>query len=372
MHITILLLFEYGTLNGGEWSLLSMLEVLGQDSLAFIAAAPAEGRLVTQLERLGIETLPLDLRDGGGQKKSPDQVNAHLQELISKVAPDLVHANSLSMGRMLGRIAATLPMPCTTHLRDIIKLNRAAIDDLNKLDGLIAVSRATRQFHVGQGMDADKVQVIYNGVDTERFKPQARTLALRQSLGLSDSDLMIVNIGQICLRKGQTLLAQAAVALAKTFPLAHYVFVGERYSQKQESVDYENRLVQIFQDAGIEDRLHKIGFRSDIPQILSEADLLVHTAHQEPLGRVLLEAAACAKPIIATDVGGTAEILSHEQSALLIPSDDLEALCAALRQALSEKSFRQSMGETARRTTLERFSLPNAVENIRVFWNSCL
>ncbi|MFC1764485.1 glycosyltransferase family 4 protein, partial [Planctomycetota bacterium] len=331
MGAKILLLFEYGTLNGGEFSLLSMLQWLGKKPFEFVAAVPSEGMLRVRLNEMDIPTLPLMLRDAQGQKLPLAPIWVHLHDLVNQTGPDLVHANSLSMGRMLGRVASRLPMPSTTHLRDIMKLNRSTIADLSQHAGLIAVSHATRQFHVAQGMQSDKVQVIHNGVDTDLFRPGTGTGALKSSLGLCDNDLLVTNIGQICLRKGQMLLAQAAVSLAQTWPQMHYAFVGERYSQKQESIDYEKSIRRLFQEAGIEDRLHRLGFRSDIPQILNETDLLVHTAHQEPLGRVLLEAASCATPIVVTDVGGTAEILTDRTSALLIPPDDLEALCAAIK-----------------------------------------
>jgi len=161
------------------------------------------------------------------------------------------------------------------------------------------------------------LQVIYNGVNTDLFRPAPATGILKQELGLSDSAVLVANIGQICLRKGQILLAQAAVSLAQELPEVRYLFIGQRHSQKAESVEYENTIRRTFRDAGIEDRLFCLGFRHDVPAILNEVDLVVHTAHQEPLGRVLLEAASCGRPIIATEVGGTAEILTDRASALL-------------------------------------------------------
>ena len=104
-----------------------------------------------------------------------EQISAHLLELIARVSPDLVHANSLSMGRMVGRIAPQLSIPCTSHLRDIIKLTKTAVSDLNGNAGLIAVSKATKQFHTEQGVLSDKLQVIYNGVDTDMFHPRSAT-----------------------------------------------------------------------------------------------------------------------------------------------------------------------------------------------------
>jgi len=372
MRPKVLLFFEYATLNGGEFSLLAMLEALGRTEFEFVAAAPPAGMLTGRLEQCGVRVLPLTLRDTQGQKRSIEQINAHLVELVTRVSPDLVHANSLSMGRMVGRVAARVPMPCTSHLRDIIRLNKTAVSDLNRNAGLIAVSKATKQFHVEQGMVSDKLQVIHNGVNTELFRPTPATGILKQEFGLSDSAVLLANIGQICLRKGQTVLAQAAVSLAEEFPEAHYLFIGQRHSQKQESVAYENAIQLIFQEAGIEDRLLRLGFRDDIPVILNEVDLLVHAAHQEPLGRVLLEAASCGQAIVATEVGGTAEIVSDQVSAVLVPPDDLEALTAAIRWMLTDREFRLRLGPQARARAIEKFSLATAAAHVRTFWKSFL
>lgn len=372
MRPKILLFFEYATLNGGEFSLLAMLDALGQTDFEFVAAAPESGPLTGRLRSLGIAVYPLMLRDTQGHKRSLDLIDAHLVELITRVSPDLVHSNSLAMGRMVGRIAPQLPMPCTSHLRDIIRLNKTVVSDLNQHSGLIAVSHATKQFHVEQGMCSDKLQVIHNGVDTDQFRPAPATGILKRELGLDDSAVLVANIGQICLRKGQTLLAQAAVVLAKKCPEAHYLFIGQRHSQKTESVAYEKAIRLIFREAGIENRLFCLGFREDVPAILNEVDLLVHAAHQEPLGRVLLEAASCGQAIIATDVGGTGEILTDEISAVLVPPDTLNALAGAIQQLLGDRDLRMRLGQHARLRALDMFSLSTATARVRSYWKSFL
>ncbi len=372
MRPKILLFFEYGTLNGGEFSLLAMLKVLGQTEFEFVAAAPAEGMLTERLERCGVEVLPLTLRDAGGQKLAIEQINIHLVELVKRTQPDLVHSNSLAMGRMVGRIAGQLPVRCTCHLRDIIKLNKTVVSDLNRNAGLIAVSNATKQFHVEQGMSSDKIQMIYNGVDTDMFCPASAAGTLKRELGLGDNAVLLANIGQICLRKGQTVLARAAVELAEEFPEVNTVFIGERHSQKAESIAYEKAIGDIFLQAGVKDRLFCPGFRHDIPAILNEADILVHTAHQEPLGRVLLEAASCGQAIVATDVGGTAEILTDQVSALLVGADDVEALTAAIRRMLMDRELRMRLGQNARMVAIDKFSLTAATAGVGMFWKSFL
>jgi len=372
MRPKILLFFEYATLNGGEFSMLAMLEALGQTEFEFVAAAPTSGMLTERLEQCGVQVLPLTLRDTQGKKLSIKQINSHLVEIVTRVSPDLVHSNSLSMGRMVGRIASQLTIPCTSHLRDIIRLNKTAVSDLNRNAGLIAVSNATKQYHVEQGILSDKLQVIYNGVNTELFRPTPATGILKQELSLSDSAVLCANIGQICLRKGQTLFAQAAASLAEEFPEANYLFIGQRHSEKKESIAYEKAIGLIFREAGIENRLFCLGFCEDVPVILNEINLLVHTAHQEPLGRVLLEAASCGQAIVATEVGGTGEILADQVSALLVPPNDLPALTAAIRRMLTEREFRIRLGQQARMLAIEKFSLPTATAHVRMFWKSFL
>jgi len=371
-RFTLLLFFEYATLNGGEFSLLAMLrELLSEASdspFRFVAALPADGPLNDQLQELGVESVSLELRDEQDRKLPPELINAGLQRIVARFRPDLVHANSLSMGRMLGRVAGELSVPCTAHLRDIVKLSRKAVEDLNQNSGMIAVSDETKSFHVAQGFDETQIDVIHNGIDLEQFKPRPQTGKLKRELGLPEDSFLIANIGQICLRKGQQLLAKGAVSLAEVFPEIHYLYLGERHSQKQESVEYEEGIKEIFQDAGMEDRLLMPGFRDDVAFVLNEVDLLVHTANQEPLGRVLLEGAASGTPIIATDVGGTAEILKDRESAWLIPKADLDQLVHSIKELKLNSTLRDRLGMAARKRAVDQFDLEQVAGKIERFW----
>lgn len=368
--------FEYGTLNGGEESILAMLREhlteKGGTRFTLLAAVPEEGPLSGRLRGLGVETIPMCLRDTQGGKLPVERINQELLRLVERVKPDLVHANSLSMGRMWGRVAAELEIPCTAHVRDIIKLSRKGIADLNQMTGLIAVSEATKSFHVAQGLEADKVEVIHNGVDLKRFAPRSRTGMLQEEFGIPESAFVIANIGQICLRKGQQLLAEGAVEVAEEFPEIHFLIVGERHSQKQESVEYEQGIREIFREAGIEERLVMTGYRSDVNVLLNEVDMLVHTAHQEPLGRVLLEGAAAGVPIVATDVGGTSEILRDRESALLIQQGSKEDLVEAVRELRLQEGLRARLGQCAREQAEKKFGLAGATAEVSAFWKRLL
>ncbi|MCR9197013.1 MAG: glycosyltransferase family 4 protein [Planctomycetaceae bacterium] len=364
------LLFEYATLNGGEQSMLAVLRRLtGDPDIQFTAFAQATGPLAAQLRSAGIPLTAFCVRDEHGRKRPAGELLEQLNLAVSRCDPplDLLHANSLSMARLVGQLTRS-DIKRTGHLRDIIKLNKKVIADLNASDRLVAVSAATRDFHVAQGLHRPHCDVLFNGVDTNRFCPEP---SLRSDLLAVPPDAaVILNVGQICLRKGQLDLARVVAAWPDDRTPVHLVLVGERHSTKQESVDYEQNIGHVFDLAGRSDRLHCVGYREDVPRWMRAADLLVHTARQEPLGRVLLEAAACGLPIVATDVGGTGEILIDGQTAWLVPPDSPQHLQAAISEALQHPATSAARAMAARQRICELFDIRGAAARLADFWRS--
>ena len=336
-----------------------------------IAIAPETGPLADALREKQIAHLPFTVHAAAGNI-SRDEVGSQLAEIIKRVQPNLLHANSLSLARLTGAFKEQLSLPCTGHLRDIIKLSKAAIADLNRNDGLIAVSAATRDFHVQQGLESERVAAIHNGVDLQAFCPQPKTGFLHKELGLPGDAKLIGTIGQICLRKGQDLLPKMASRLRCPEQQIHFVLVGERYSMKQESQQLDESITQGFAEYGLSDHFHRLGFRQDSAAILRELDLLLHPARQEPLGRVLLEAAASGCPIVATDVGGTREIVDHEQSALLFPVDDAERAAEQVERILASPDLAGRLTRAARERSERHFDITAATRNLEQFWKSAL
>ncbi|MFG0296035.1 MAG: glycosyltransferase family 4 protein [Maioricimonas sp. JB045] len=364
-HIAIVC--EFATCNGGEQSLLAVLRQL-RNRFEFTVLAPEAGPFPDALRREGIRLIPWSVRGSDGTRLQRDELIDRLAATVRAIAPDLVHANSLAMGRLLGAAADRLSIPCTAHIRDIIGLSKAAIADLNRNQAIVCVSEATRQFHIARGLDSSRAVTIHNGIDTDRFHPRQPTGAFRNDLGVPAGSLVAATIGQIGLRKGQQVLAQAAAAVEGSIPGIHYLLVGERHSQKQESIDYERNLSLMFEQAGLREQLHGPGWRDDIPELLGEIDLLIHPAFQEPLGRVLLEAAASGKAIVATDVGGTAEILTDGVSALLVPPGDHDRPAAAIVELASDSELRCDLGRAARQVILDRFRIEPRAEQLGQFW----
>ncbi len=321
------------------------------------AIAPPEGPLAETLAARGVDVLPFVFRDAAGNRLPRSRLREELARLLLRRPPDLLHANSLSMGRLSGPVASDLGLPSIAHLRDIVRLSAQAVADLNRHARLLAVSEAVRNFYAACGLAAGRMHVLCNGVDLDQFRPRPKSGCLHRELGLSPEIQLAGTIGQICLRKGQDVLIRAATILADKLPTVHYLIVGERWSDKTESRQFERELraAAAGKPAG---RVHFLGYRDDVDRILNELCLVVHPSRQEPLGRVLLEAAASGVAVVATDVGGTREIFPPPcEAARLVLPDDPEMIAAAVLELVGNEKLRGRLGSAARRRAQEAFEV---------------
>jgi len=366
----VAILCEFSTMNGGERSLLASLPFLPTADWLPLVLCPPSGALAGALRIAGVETIPFEMRDAHGSARPPEELRAGLADGLRRLAPQLVHANSISTARLSGPVVERLGLPSIGHLRDIVSLSRPAVANLNLHTRLLAVSEATRTAHIAQGVGPAKTHVLFNGVDLHSFAPQPATGWLHAELALPRSAKLIGVIGQISLRKGLDVLAAAAERLALEFPDLHCVFVGARHSEKTETRQLEADLRARFSAPPLTGHGHFLGTRDDVVNLLPELTLLVHPARQEPLGRVLLEGAASGCAIVATDVGGTQEIFPPgAEAALLVPADRPDQLAAAMARLLHDGDLRLSIGRRARQRAEAAFSAATSAAGLIAHYN---
>ncbi|MDG2383663.1 MAG: glycosyltransferase family 4 protein [Pirellulaceae bacterium] len=358
LQTRVLILLEYATLNGGEYSLLSVLPEVSRHFEIHLAA-PAEGDLAKHLQALNVSLLPFNLP---ASQASQDERRQQLKQIIQRVQPDLIHANSLSMSRLSGPICRDLGIPSLGHLRDMMRLSQTAAGDVLAHTRLLAVSSATRDWYRKAKFPAEQIHVVHNGVDLMRFYPREPTGFLHQELGLAASTPLIGSIGQIGMRKGVDQLLATTAQISE--PTPHLVLVGQRHSEKAEAIEYEHRLHQSANEQ-LSGRVHFLGRRDDVEQLLPEFTILAHFARQEPLGRVLLEAAASGCCIVATDVGGTSEIFppASGSATLLRPSNPIHA-AEILQDLLNSARKREMMGKMARKRANDVFGKQRAATHL--------
>jgi len=200
-------------------------------------------------------------------------------------------------------------------------------------DRLFAVSDSLRRHAVALGADAAKFRVIGNGIDTEKFKPVDKRTARRQ-LGLREESPVLVTVGGLVERKGFHRVIECLPDLLEDYPGLVYMIVGAPSPEG----DYRARIIEMAVQLGVADKVVFLGAREpeDLGVPLSAADVFVLASSNEGWANVILESMACGTPVVATDVGGNAEVVASEALGIIVPFGDRQQLTGAIRRALQQ------------------------------------
>ncbi len=198
-------------------------------------------------------------------------------------------------------------------------------------------------------LPADRMITIYNGIELEKFAVSQDRETIRHQLGWPLQDAIVVIVAVIREDKGHDLLFKAAQRILDLVPNLHIKVVG----------DGPFSGVRQQQAAALGDRVEFMGQRSDVPLLLSAADLLVMPSRNEGLPTVLIEAGAAGLPVVATDVGGTREIVEDEVTGFVVPPEAVTALSERMAETLLNPDLARRLGEKARDHISRVFTLTN-------------
>jgi glycosyltransferase involved in cell wall biosynthesis len=242
-----------------------------------------------------------------------------------------------------------------------------------KLDRIIVVSEYVKQELLRAGLDCPGgIEVIHNGLALTDW--DARTAAIqtpfREELGIPPDRPTIGLVGRLDRVKGQREFLLAAEIVAQAHPGAVFLLVGvvPPASRWAPFADYFQEVEALARRPALRGRVLVAGWREDLPRIMGSLDILVQPSLRETFGRVLIEAMAARRPVVATGVGGMPEIVVDGETGLLVSPGDTSALAAAILSLLQDPPRRRAMGEAGRRRVEERFSLP---ERLRRFEAIC-
>ncbi len=229
---------------------------------------------------------------------------------------------------------------------------------------VIAVSERTGRHLVEErSVPESQVMVIPYGVDLERFDPSS-SLDLRAELALPDSSRLLVTVARLVEEKAHRVLLQAAPQILETEPEAHFVFLGDG--------PLGPALIAQARAGGFEDHVHLLGFRTDVPQVLPNADIFVLPSFYEGLPNAVLEAMAAAVPVVATAVDGTPEAVVDGETGRLVPPGNAEALADRINELLGDESARHRFGTAGRRRVEADFDLARQVKRFEDLYLSLL
>jgi glycosyltransferase involved in cell wall biosynthesis len=227
---------------------------------------------------------------------------------------------------------------------------------LRFVDRVIAVSEAARAFLVGgKGYPADKIVVVPNGRDLSTFRPGAGRDALRKELGLDRGVPIVGVVGRLEAQKGHAYLFEAWPSIMAEFPDARLLVVGDGSLRPR----LEARAGQL----GVADSVIFAGFRADIPRVLDAVDVLALPSLYEGMPLTAIEASAMGRPVVATAVDGTPEVIREARTGRLVPPADPVALSRAILGLLRDPLAAQRIGRAGRDFVLDRFGLDRQVAN---------
>ena len=239
----------------------------------------------------------------------------------------------------------------------VLVLNRGVsfpLDPFNRLGyttrrvtAIVAVCESIKRGLVAQGVPAGKIHVIYSGTDTDRFTPKVDGGGIRRELGLTPDHFLFTQIG-VRSWKGNDDTIDALASVAARAPHARLLVVGAR----------DPRILHDRARArGIEDRVHVLGYREDIPEILAGSDCCVDASYAGlGITGTLREALAVETAAIASDLEGNPELVLDGETGLLFPPRDVPALARAMLRMADDRAFRDATARAGRRLVEARFS----------------
>ena len=252
------------------------------------------------------------------------------------------------LGRWLGvPVTITVRGTESRHAHDPT-LRPLLAQALRGADRVFAVSESLRQVALGLDVPPERVRVVGNGVDLERFHPIDRAEA-RAALALPAHAPVLVSVGGLCERKGFHRVIDCLPALRQMGTDAHLLVVGGPSPEG----DWTDRLQAQARTLGLADRVHFTGPvpPAELHRALSAADVFVLATRNEGWANVFLEAMACGLPVVTTRVGGNAEVVCRDELGTVVTFDDAAALTAALHAALGRAWDRVAIRQYAQANT---------------------
>jgi glycosyltransferase involved in cell wall biosynthesis len=302
-----------------------------------------------------------------------------VRALVKDLSPDLVHANSTRAGMVAFLATIGSGTPVVWHVHDQFRRHpiSSAIRFLlaaSRRNSVVAVSQATAQDVRGKSDSIVTarvaITVIYNGVDVSLFREQPGAVDhFLQAENLADAPFRAVIVGQITPRKGQLGVIQTFARLVYDYsPRAQLLIVGSPVFNDDEN--YLHLLRSEVERLGIDENVRFMGHRSDVSVILQSSHLLIVNSSSEPFGLVLLEACACATPVLAATVDGVPELIVDGVTGKLFPPGNLDAMLSAMKLLHNDREYAKNLGIAARERTLRHFSEQLFLEQMRQYYYS--
>jgi glycosyltransferase involved in cell wall biosynthesis len=352
----ILIVEPAALLSGSERALLDLVSHVDPDRYDITVISTRDAPLNGQLEALGVSVVAADIgmlhRRGFLARM---KAGIEMARIIRSVRPAVIHVNQSGLTAITSIARFGTGIPVISHVRlldDAIVLSRSRSPALRP-DACITISRCVADALGSAGgatspgtASRPTVTEILDPFDAEAFTSELNVTRaeMRRKLGINDATHLVLMIGRVCRNKGQDLLLEAINRPG--LENAAVAFCGGPPPDSKVELAYFDELRRRAESSG--DRVKFLGNRSDVVDVVNASDVVVLPSRNEAFGRVLLEALALEKPIIASDIGGPSEIVGDNQRGFLFSADSSEDLSRVLKAVIAEPD------EAARRTAVGR------------------
>ncbi len=336
----------------------------------FAACLREGGPYEDKLRRIGVKVKNFDLKTLVDIRIIPRLVRYIKQNNIDIVETAVFPADVY--GRISARLA-NVPIIISTmhrvedHKQEAIYRVLFFADTLTMAltTRIIAVSKAVKNYLISwHRVKSDKIRVIYNGIDAHKYDVNFDIKEYKRMLNLQHDIPTVAFIGRLVKLKGVNYFLEAAASILRNGKRVQFVVVGDG--------PLKERLIKQAANLSISQHVHFIGFRKDIPQILSVIDILVVPSLFEGLPLTILEAMHAGKTIIATRVGGIPEAIKDGETGILVSPRDYHALTKGLLELLNDPEKRKEMGKKGKQRALQHFNVERMVKEYSNIYDECI
>ena len=276
---------------------------------------------------------------------------------LKELQPDVLHANDPHALTAAGMAGLGLAIPLRVASRRVDFPVRSKFRYRQFADGVICVSNAVADVCVRSGIRADRLTVVHDGVEPAFASSGSRQRG-RDSLKLTDKQQLLLTVAKLTDHKGHRYLLDAMPQILKQHPNAVLAFAGEG--------ELRQRLADQIVALGVQNSVRLLGYRSDIPDLLAAADVIVQPSHLEGLCSSLIDAMLAERPIVATRAGGIPDLLESNgetRVGWLVEPKSPAALNSAICSALSDPAEAAARARNACSRANEKFTADQMVEN---------
>jgi len=213
---------------------------------------------------------------------------------------------------------------------------------------LVAVTEPTQQAAIDEGIQSTRIEVIHNGVQISDVSQEIKD-CIRTELAIPLDGKCLISVGRLATEKGHAVLIDAFSHVAAVFPLAHLVLAGGGALMDE--------LKSTAQAGGFGDRIHFLGVRNNIPELLAASDLFILPSHSEGLPMALLEALAMGIPTVCTAVGGIPEVIRDGKTGRLVPPNDPVILAKVIAELLNDEYQCQKLSQAGKLLIMQNYSI---------------